>query len=592
MFLVYVIIFERKKTSESGLIMKKRMMLFNAAIVSIGFAIAFVLAAILVQNQYRQEFAKRLDATLAVMATQSDTILENPQKYTKLENRYLSEANQEMRITVLNSQGDVIGDSEQAGMDDDDTIVQNHLERPEIQQALKTGKGYDIRNSSSVDRPYYYGAVYIPDKCFVRAALPMNDLDRVIARLWLLALLSMAVGIALTCVLTWAFVCRFIRPIDKLSAAARKIADGDFTSRMQGEYRDEIGELSRSFNVMADNTELAVRQLRDKQEQLESVLQGMEDGVLAVDGENRILFLNGRAGELLDCDTLQLGEHLDGSLLIRSLSGMMKKAGTAEMNGPGDSHYLVYTAPIRHEGGGASLAVISDVTHIRRLEQLRSEFVANVTHELKTPLTSIRGSIELLKSADRDEETRRYFYDVLDIEAERLHHLIDDMLALSQIESGRDDPSVRRCNLREEIGKTVTRLLPTAEKAGITLTLEGEDTLFCNCSPTRLQQLFCNLIENGIKYNRLEGRVMVSIQMQRRMAVVRVKDTGIGIAQEHIPRLFERFYRVDASRSREIGGTGLGLSIVKHLAALYSGEVTVESVPGEGTTFTVRLPLA
>ena len=257
----------------------------------------------------------------------------------------------------------------------------------------------------------------------------------------------------------------------------------------------------------------------------------------------------------------------------------------------GERIFTVYATPIQNNKESAVLAVIADVTHISKLEQLRSEFVANVTHELKTPLTAIRGSIELLKSADRDEETRRYFYDVLDIEAERLHHLIDDMLVLSQIENAKPDSTEQRCDVAQEIRETVARLYPIAEKENISLKVELKDGIWVACSSSRLQQMLGNLIENAIKYNKPNGSVKITAEESRQMAVIRIQDTGIGIEEEHFNRLFERFYRVDTSRSRAIGGTGLGLSIVKHLAVLYGGEVSVESTPGVGTTFTVRLPL-
>ena len=200
--------------------------------------------------------------------------------------------------------------------------------------------------------------------------------------------------------------------------------------------------------------------------------------------------------------------------------------------------------------------------------------------------------MSLLKSGDRDEETRQYFYDVLDIEAERLHHLIDDMLVLSQIENAKDDVQTVPCNLNQEIETVLRRAKPIAVKKRYCAAAGGGTRRFLVASsPTRLQQLFGNLVENAIKYNKPQGRVTVTLQRQRNMVLVKVKDTGIGIPQEHLPRLFERFYRVDSSRSREIGGTGLGLSIVKHLAGLYHGDVSVESVVGEGSVFTVRLPL-
>ena len=398
-----------------------------------------------------------------------------------------------------------------------------------------------------------------------------------------------------------------IRAVNELKAsqgrrvASLKIAEGDYTSRVEGIYTDEMGNLARTFNLMADNTQQAIDEMKSKQHQLEGVLQGMHDGVLAVNADNMILFLNDSAKQMLGVATLQTGKSFEGSLLVGKIAAFMNQALKEEKvikdtvvsaaSPQGERIFTVYATPIQNNKESAVLAVIADVTHISKLEQLRSEFVANVTHELKTPLTAIRGSIELLKSADRDEETRRYFYDVLDIEAERLHHLIDDMLVLSQIENAKPDSTEQRCDVAQEIRETVARLYPIAEKENISLKVELKDGIWVACSSSRLQQMLGNLIENAIKYNKPNGSVKITAEESRQMAVIRIQDTGIGIEEEHFNRLFERFYRVDTSRSRAIGGTGLGLSIVKHLAVLYGGEVSVESTPGVGTTFTVRLPL-
>ena len=385
----------------------------------------------------------------------------------------------------------------------------------------------------------------------------------------------------------------------RLTEATRKVAAGDFESRVPEHYPNEIGQLAQSFNRMADQTQKAFSELTEQGHQLEAVLQGMDDGVLAVDQYDNILLFNERVKALLQNSGLKIGEKLDGSIVLSQLAGYLREALETDsvvrkeikLSNP-ERIMTVYAAPLNAEDAkDGGLLVLSDVTEVRKLQQLRSEFVANVTHELKTPLTSIRGFIELLKSGDRDEETRQYFYDVLDIEAERLHHLIDDMLVLSQIENAKDDVQTVPCNLNQEIETVLRRAKPIAEKNGIVLRLEAEEAFLVASSPTRLQQLFGNLVENAIKYNKPQGRVTVTLQRQRNMVLVKVKDTGIGIPQEHLPRLFERFYRVDSSRSREIGGTGLGLSIVKHLAGLYHGDVSVESVVGEGSVFTVRLPL-
>lgn len=572
--------------------MKKRLIVINAVIVVIGFTVAFAIAGMKIQEQYRVEFTNRLDTALAILQTRRQAVLQNPKSVAEEVGKQLSQSGQQIRISIIDPTGKVVGDSAK------DEIDQNHLTRPEIQQAMRSGRGYDTRMSASVHKRYYYEAIYLPGDFYLRAALPTEELDAALKRLWTTALLSMLLGIAVVCALTGYLVCRVTEPLQKLSAAARRISGGDYSCRVDGDFHDEVGELARSFNRMAESMENAVSELTSQQKQLEGVLQGMNDGVLAVSGTGTILFLNQSADRLLGNPSLSAGRKLEGSLLINRIAEKMKaalKGGCAEkqdLEAEGGKQYSLYTAAIPGQKDSASLAVITDETRIRKLERLRSEFVANVTHELKTPLTSIRGSIELLKSADRDEKTRRYFYDVLDIEAERLQHLIDDMLVLSQIENAKEDPSAKPCSVIRAVEKCVARLEPIAEKSGISVRVQVDPVLTVSCSPTRLEQLFGNLIENAIKYNRQDGRVDVIGIRQKKTAVIRVKDTGIGIAPEHFGRLFERFYRVDASRSREIGGTGLGLSIVKHLAVLYGGEVGVESEEGKGSTFTVRLPLA
>lgn len=572
--------------------MKTRLIAINAVIVIIGFTVAFAIAGMKIQEQYRVEFTNRLDTALAILQTRKEDILKDPKSVADTVGKELAQSGQQIRISIIDPTGKVIGDSAKEEID------QNHLTRPEIQQALHSGRGYDTRLSASVQQRYYYEAIYLPGDFYLRAALPTAELDAALKRLWTTALLSMLLGIAVVCALTGYLVFRVTEPLQKLSSAAKQISGGDYSCRVDGNFRDEVGELALSFNRMAESTENAVAQLTSQQKQLEGVLQGMNDGVIAASRDGTILFLNQSAGRLLGFPLLSAGRKLEGSLLINRISERMKaalKGDCAEkqdLEAEDGKQYSLYTAVIPGQKDAASLAVITDETRIRKLERLRSEFVANVTHELKTPLTSIRGSIELLKSTNRDEKTRRYFYDVLDIEAERLQHLIDDMLVLSQIENTREDPSARPCVVAHAVENCVTRLKPVAEKSGIVVQMQVDPSLVVSCSPTRLEQMLGNLIENAIKYNQPDGRVDIIGVRQRKTAVIRVRDTGIGIAPEHFGRLFERFYRVDASRSREIGGTGLGLSIVKHLAVLYGGEVGVESQVGKGSTFTVRLPLA
>lgn len=577
--------------------MKKHWTICNAVIMLVGFLAAFTALTFLVQTQYQAEFSKRLDAMLAIL--QTEWKLNSQKDYNNMVNRTeasFARLGQEVRITILDEDANVMGDSQQA--EGGQRLEQNHSGRKEIQQAAKNGKGYDMRLSSSTRTSFYYAAVKVPGG-YIRAAIPLSDLDTTLFAIWKYGFFALILGIIIVCAATIWFVTRITEPINRIRFAVKRIEAGDYTSRVNGRFRYEFLDLAKAFNSMADSTETAVFQLRRKQEQLEGVLQGMSDGVLAVDETNTLLFVNQSARSMLTAPNLTAGQPLEGSMLIQKLSAFAHRAAvnSAEVhetisNLPQEKQYTVYAAPMRGQKRLAALLVLCDVTHVHKLEQLRSEFVANVTHELKTPLTSIRGSIELLKSADRDEETRRYFYDVLDIEADRLQNLIDDMLVLSQIEHTKEAPALQRCSVKHALRECAQRAKAAAQKNNVTIEIEADETLFVSCTMTRLQQLFGNLIDNAVKYNTPEGFVRITAQRQRKTAVVKIRDTGIGIPAEHLPRLFERFYRVDSSRSREIGGTGLGLSIVKHLAQLYGGEVGVESTPGKGTTFTVCLPLA
>lgn len=581
--------------------MRKRLMLCTSAVIIVGFVLAFSVAAFLVQQQYENEYTRRLDVVLAMLCAENQEMQEDPQKFAEERGKQLQRMGQDIRVTLLDQYGDVLGDSEQ-----DEANYENHWNRPEFQQALQEGHGHDIRKSESVDIAYYYDTAMDWDTGIIlRVAMPLEDLQQATSIIWIIAFSAMVLGILAVCIVCGILMRYIYEPMQELTNAAEKMSEGDFSirvvvsepgRRMTGEVR----QLAQAFNGMADSTQNAVEQLQSKQNQLESVLQGMNDGVIAVDGKHTILFLNQRARDLLG-PSLQEHQPLEGSLRIHRVAQVLGEAvethqvihqTISEQNGvQQENHFSVYAAPLEGEGSGEGLAVISDITRVTKLEQMRRDFVSNVTHELKTPLTSIRGSIELLRSGDRDEETRQYFYEVLDIEAERLRHLIDDMLVLSQIENAKEDPSLTRCDVAKELLVTVERLRPIAERAGVSIHTDCAPDLYVASAPTRLHQLFGNLIENAIKYNVPNGRVDVTAQRSREMVLVRVADTGIGIDSAHFDRLFERFYRVDTSRSRTIGGTGLGLSIVKHLAALYGGDVRVESEPGKGTVFTVRLPV-
>ncbi|MDD4807971.1 MULTISPECIES: HAMP domain-containing sensor histidine kinase [Caproicibacterium] len=572
--------------------MKKKMALLNVLIVVVSFVAAFLLCAFQLRSQYQREFSRRLDAVLSLSSLESEQFAENPQKEAQRLGSALQKAGQQVRVSIIERSGRVIGDSECKD------IHENHLQRPEVQQALHSGRGYDLRQSETTHEGYLYAAQRVNAQYILRAALRTTEMDTAMRNLAVTAGICLAVGIFIACAATLPMLSHTFQPLQELTSAAEEISRGNYSSRMSVKNpNDEVGRLARSFNRMSCSTENAILELRHSQSRLKSLLEGMDDGVLAIDGEGRVLFFNERLRKLLSCPNLAVGSSLDSSLLLNHVGRVMQQARISgvpykeQIAGVTEGQQFTVYAAVAEEDK-CVLAVVSDISRMKRLEQMRSEFVGNVTHELKTPLTSIRASIELLKSENRDAETRAYFYDVLDMEAERLQHLIDDMLALSRLENMREDPAAHPVSVAKAVAASVKRLKPAAQKNEVTVSCQVDPALYVCCSPMRLEQLFGNLIENAVKYNRPGGTVTVTGAVQREAAAVRVQDTGIGIAPQHIPRLFERFYRVDTSRSREIGGTGLGLSIVKHIAVLYGGDISVESKVGEGSTFTVRLPLA
>ena len=379
--------------------------------------------------------------------------------------------------------------------------------------------------------------------------------------------------------------------------ASAPISAGDIPVRVEN-APDEMGELSGAFNRMSERLAAAYQKLEQSNSQLAGILQGMNDGVVAVDGQGRIALMTDRARELLgsyagvsrrlaDCGTHYLAVQ---AMLDRVMAGEKPFTETLTLAAPTERILEIYAARVEGDASGGALAVISDVTRLRKLEIMRSEFVANVTHELKTPLTSIRGYIELLKSEERDRQTALSFYEIIEIEAERLQKLTDDLLQLSDIEHGGGEAEVVPVPLEEVVDRVIATLRPEAEARNIALHPFIEPGLQVCAQSGRLYQLIKNLMENAVKYNRDGGAVNLSAAVERGVAVIRVHDTGIGIPPEHLERIFERFYRVDKGRSRELGGTGLGLSIVKHIVSLYGGDVRVDSAVGVGTTFTVRLP--
>ncbi|MBI2873489.1 MAG: PAS domain-containing protein, partial [Firmicutes bacterium] len=511
------------------------------------------------------------------------------------------------RITVIDRSGMVLADNweDPAGMD-------NHAGRPEVRQALAEGQGSTIRYSDTVRSEMLYVSLPVAAPGYetaavLRVALPLLEIREQNRRLWAMVLTASLIGLLVAAVAGRHLAVRITRPIEEMTKLAGLISRGELHRRIEirGRDRDETAELGRALNHMAAALKDKISELSREKGRLETVLVNMVSGVIFVDREARIILVNPAAegilsldgGEALGFSHVEALHNYELSTRIATvLEGGPPVQAEIELIDPAsDSLVEAGVAPIRGENGGiiGAVVVLHDITRIRRLEKIRSEFIANASHEIKTPVTAIKGFAEtLLEGALEDPAASREFAGIILREAERLTGLVEDLLALSRIESGRIRMKREPVDLTVLAGMVVERFGSMAEKTGVSLVLSGEagrvETLG---DGRRLEQVLVNLVDNALKYTPAGGRVTVSTAGLGTESLVTVEDTGIGIPSEDLPRIFERFYRVDKARSRQLGGTGLGLSIVKHIVEAHGGSVRVESRPGIGSRFEVRLPL-
>ena len=510
-----------------------------------------------------------------------------------------------LRITIIRPDGQVSYDNEA-----DAAKMNQHDQRPEV-VAVLDGKVFaeEVRFSVSTGLDMMYGAIMDETHdAVIRLSLPLPLREQVFLRfsskiLWVLAFfLLFSVGAA-------AFLTRrYTRPLDALCHEATRMGEGDYSARIpasNGKDFREIRQLSTAFNEMADSLQEQQLEMEDKNARLNAILNAMMDPLLLIDRGHCLRYVNEEAksvfGRSIDPEehaypqlllthsdeidewvsrSIQEEKDLETRLSVKTLSG--------------ERHFRSQFSPI--SVGGQVLGVVVALHDLSAEEEAaiyRRDFAANVSHELKTPLTSIRGFLETLRAGeDLPQETRQRFYDIMDVESIRLENLINDILSLSEIEQG-EVKQKESFDLREVVDEVLV-LLDDKASARKTVLLSDpvDEPLAVSADRDHIKQILINLIDNAIKYGREGGRVMVSTHRDEEdQVVIEVTDDGPGIPYENQKRIFERFYRVDKGRSRELGGTGLGLSIVKHLAQLYHGEATLSSVPGQGSSFKVTLEI-
>lgn len=502
------------------------------------------------------------------------------------------------RLTILDQSGAVIADS-----DGDPSHVPNQSRQPELLAAARQGEGIATRDGQPGDEMVWFAMKFnTPVRPgYVRASRTWAPLRQSLGslrnRLLALAAAGALVLIAATCVL----VVPLTRAAGALAASARAMTRGDFSRSAPSESVGEVADLARSFEQARLELAAQVERLRANSDRLTSVLGAMSEGVVAIDPRRRILFANGAARALLEFATSEvIGRPLLEAVRHREIHETVEQAFAAEepcfreIEGQGTTRRVIAMHARRLPGAPSPgvLLVAHDVTELRRLEKLRQEFVANVSHELKTPLTVIKAFAEtLLDGAIDDREHNRAFVLQISEQAERLHQLILDLLSVARMESGNERFDLQSLPLEPIVRSCLQRYAPAAEAKRVALTAGASLAgLLIYADEEGVREILDNLVDNAIKYTPAGGQVEIRCQAEAALVRIEVADTGIGIHSDHQGRIFERFYRVDKARSRELGGTGLGLSIVKHLVSALGGTVAVVSQPGGGSTFVVRLP--
>ncbi|MGA2506084.1 MAG: ATP-binding protein [Chitinispirillaceae bacterium] len=515
-----------------------------------------------------------------------------------------------MRITIILPDGRVIGDSER-----NPDSMENHRYRPEVMDALRGTTGIADRTSATLRARMLYVATPVMKDgaiiAIVRTAVMLSSitaaLDVYYSKIAVVAVLG-----ALVAVLLGLFFARkIILPIQEIEAGAERFAQGELGAKLAVPRIDELSHLAVALNKMATQLDERIKTITAQRNELGAILASMSEGVIAVDADEHLLSVNASAALLFGIDRgNSIGRLLSEVIRNSAVQGFVKKvlASTQPVesdvtlppmigaqNGNRD-RFLQMHGTILRDGNNATigaLLVASDVTRLRQLETVRKEFVANVSHELRTPLTTIKGFVETLEGGaleNREDATR--FLSIISEQVNRLNELLEDLLSLAVIE--REEEARELVFSRHSILDTAQAAVKNYERAAslknIALHVSGDAGCSAKINQPLLEQAIGNLIDNAIKYSESQRAVSIEVSCVEHEIVIAVKDKGIGIAPEHLNRLFERFYRVDKARSRKMGGTGLGLAIVKHIASTHGGRVTVESEPGKGSIFSIIIP--
>ncbi|MCD6222045.1 HAMP domain-containing protein [bacterium] len=492
------------------------------------------------------------------------------------------------RITIIAPSGKVLADSEK-----DPRLMENHNDRPEVKQSKEKGVGKSLRFSTTVKEEMLYVAIPIKSKekflGVLRVSLFLKDINKLLNKLKI-RIFGIVIFITFLSLLgAFSFSKNLSYPLKKLALASKKLADGDFSARVIFKRDDEIGELADSFNKMCEELKYLFDNLTLEQEELNSIISSLEEGLLVLDKNGRIILFNENFKRFVQINPE--GKFWWEVLRNPKIPQLIEKAKEEKRISSQElelNEKVFLTSFVFMTSKEEMIIVLHDITEFKKLEKIKKDFVINVSHELRTPLTAIKGYVETLE--EEVKGSAKHYLEIIKKHTERLINIVGDLLLLSELEEKELFQIKEKVDL-EEIVKDIFKIFTQkAKEKSLELNLVCEGRCVIKGDPFKLEQMFINLIDNAIKYTE-KGEVSVLLKRTDKKIIVKVEDTGIGIPKEHLDRIFERFYVVDKSRSKKLGGTGLGLSIVKHIVLLHNGKIDVKSTPGKGTEFIITFPI-
>lgn len=557
-----------------------------------------------IENIYMHQISNGLKVRSRILIPRFKKFLKTPKNHEELYHfsRKVAQA-AEVRITLINEHGDVLCDSE------NEQPLPNHRDqkRQEIETAILHGFGSSIRYSSTLQERMLYAAQLFKDdhnqKLILRTALSVKSIDAVLNKSRQDIIFTGGIIFVIMICLAYIAIIYVIIPVSKIRNNAQKIANGELDIRLPVSGRGTIRELAITLNEMAEQLNGRLVAITREKNQRDAILSSMTEGVIAIDLNENITNINNAAKKIFDLPqqpaTMSIAELFRDNKISPFVHQIIKTATSQKqefiIHDIEEKYIMVRGTTILNETNDISgvLLVLSDITMIKKLENFRQDFVTDVSHEIKTPLTIIRGAVETLEDgAIETPDTAKKFMDIITRHVDRLNNLVADILSLGAIEHYQHtEHQFDQCCMADLLNSAINLCHPKADKHHIAIYNENSIAININADKNLLEQAIINLLDNAIKYSEANSKIIVKTAQNKHELAISVEDFGCGIASEHLPRLFERFYRVDKARSRKLGGTGLGLSIVKHIAQLHHGSVAVDSKPGAGSTFTIRLPL-